>query len=139
MNWTQLICILFSNNFPIAFILARQFKSETIKMIPKYAHGNWMERIFLEVYVLKLSFSRLIIWLTDRAREVSFLSYSINLLYQERVNWQTKLSSYDIAWNFSVMVIFFNNRQGQKLLLNFGTQLTCCFCNPSLQIIWVAL
>lgn len=137
MNWTQLICILFSNNFPIAFILARQFKSETIKMIPKYAHGNWMERIFLEVYVLKLSFSRLIIWLTDRAREVSFLSYSINLLYQERVNWQTKPNQFRLK--LLCYGNFFNNLQGQKLLLNFGTQLTCCFCNPSLQIIWVAL
>lgn len=130
MNWTQLICILFSNNFPIAFILARQFKSETIKMIPKYAHGNWMERIFLEVYVLKLSFSRLIIWLTDRAREVSFLSYSINLLYQERVNWQTKLSSYDIAWNFSVMVIFLTTFKVKNYFWTSGHNLPVVFVIP---------
>lgn len=130
MNWTQLICILFSNNFPIAFILARQFKSETIKMIPKYAHGNWMERIFLEVDVLKLSFSRLIIWLTDRAREVSFLSYSINLLYQERVNWQTKLSSYDIAWNFSVMVIFLTTFKVKNYFWTSGRNLPVVFVIP---------
>lgn len=130
MNWTQLICILFSNNFPIAFILARQFKSETIKMIPKYTHGNWMERIFLEVYVLKLSFSRLIIWLTDRAREVSFLSYSINLLYQERVNWQTKLSSYDIAWNFSVMVIFLTTFKVKNYFWTSGRNLPVVFVIP---------
>lgn len=130
MNWTQLICILFSNNFPIALILARQFKSETIKMIPKYAHGNWMERIFLEVYVLKLSFSRLIIWLTDRAREVSFLSYSINLLYQERVNWQTKLSSYDIAWNFSVMVIFLTTVKVKNYFWTSGRNLPVVFVIP---------
>lgn len=130
MNWTQLICILFSNNFSIAFILARQFKSETIKMIPKYAHGNWMERIFLEVYVLKLSFSRLIIWLTDRAREVSFLSYSINSLYQERVNWQTKLSSYDIAWNFSVMVIFLTTFKVKNYFWTSGRNLPVVFVIP---------
>lgn len=130
MNWTQLICILFSNNFTIAFILARQFKSETIKMIPKYAHGNWMERIFLEVYVLKLCFSRLIIWLTDRAREVSFLSYSINLLYQERVNWQTKLSSYDIAWNFSVMVIFLTTFKVKNYFWTSGRNLPVVFVIP---------
>lgn len=130
MNWTQLICILFSNNFSIAFILARQFKSETIKMIPKYAHGNWMERIFLEVYALKLSFSRLIIWLTDRAREVSFLSYSINLLYQERVNWQTKLSSYDIAWNFSVMVIFLTTFKVKNYFWTSGRNLPVVFVIP---------
>lgn len=130
MNWTQLICILFSNNFTIAFILARQFKSETIKMIPKYAHGNWMERIFLEVYVLKLSFSRLIIWLTDRAREVSFLSYSINSLYQERVNWQTKLSSYDIAWNFSVMVIFLTTFKVKNYFWTSGRNLPVVFVIP---------
>ena len=130
MNWTQLICILFSNNFSIAFILARQFKSETIKMIPKYAHGNWMERIFLEVYVLKLSFSSLIIWLTDRAREVSFLSYSINLLYQERVNWQTKLSSYDIAWNFSVMVIFLTTFKVKNYFWTSGRNLPVVFVIP---------
>ena len=130
MNWTQLICILFSNNFTIAFILARQFKSETIKMIPKYAHGNWMEIIFLEVYVLKLSFSRLIIWLTDRAREVSFLSYSINLLYQERINWQTKLSSYDIAWNFSVMVIFLTTFKVKNYFWTSGRNLPVVFVIP---------
>lgn len=130
MNWTQLICILFSNNFSIAFILAIQFKSETIKMIPKYAHGNWMERIFLEVYALKLSFSRLIIWLTDRAREVSFLSYSINLLYQERVNWQTKLSSYDIAWNFSVMVIFLTTFKVKNYFWTSGRNLPVVFVIP---------
>lgn len=130
MNWTQLICILFSNNFTIAFILARQFKSETIKMIPKYAHGNWMERIFLEVYVLKLCFSRLIIWLTDRAREVSFLSYSINLLYQERINWQTKLSSYDIAWNFSVMVIFLTTFKVKNYFWTSGRNLPVVFVIP---------
>lgn len=130
MNWTQLICILFSNNFTIAFILARQFKSETIKMIPKYAHRNWMERIFLEVYVLKLSFSRLIIWLTDRAREVSFLSYSINSLYQERVNWQTKLSSYDIAWNFSVMVIFLTTFKVKNYFWTSGRNLPVVFVIP---------
>lgn len=130
MNWTQLICILFSNNFSIAFILARQFKSETIKMIPKYAHGNWMERIFLEVYVLKVSFSRLIIWLTDRAREVSFLSYSINSLYQERVNWQTKLSSYDIAWNFSVMVIFLTTFKVKNYFWTSGRNLPVVFVIP---------
>lgn len=130
MNWTQLICILFSNNFSIAFILARQFKSETIKMIPKYAHGNWMERIFLEVYVLKLSFSRLIIWLTDRAREVSFLSYSINSLYQERVNWQTKLSSNDIAWNFSVMVIFLTTFKVKNYFWTSGRNLPVVFVIP---------
>lgn len=130
MNWTQLICILFSNNFSIAFILERQFKSETIKMIPKYAHGNWMERIFLEVYALKLSFSRLIIWLTDRAREVSFLSYSINLLYQERVNWQTKLSSYDIAWNFSVMVIFLTTFKVKNYFWTSGRNLPVVFVIP---------
>ena len=130
MSWTQLICILFSNNFTIAFILARQFKSETIKMIPKYAHGNWMERIFLEVYVLKLSFSRLIIWLTDRAREVSFLSYSINSLYQERVNWQTKLSSYDIAWNFSVMVIFLTTFKVKNYFWTSGRNLPVVFVIP---------
>lgn len=130
MNWTQLICILFSNNFSIAFILARQFKSETIKMIPKYAHGNWMERIFLEVYVLKLSFLRLIIWLTDRAREVSFLSYSINSLYQERVNWQTKLSSYDIAWNFSVMVIFLTTFKVKNYFWTSGRNLPVVFVIP---------
>ena len=130
MNWTQLICILFSNNFSIAFILARQFKSETIKMIPKYAHGNWMERIFVEVYVLKLSFSRLIIWLTDRAREVSFLSYSINSLYQERVNWQTKLSSYDIAWNFSVMVIFLTTFKVKNYFWTSGRNLPVVFVIP---------
>lgn len=130
MNWTQLICILFSNNFSIAFILARQFKSETIKMIPKYAHGNWMERIFLEVYVLKLCFSRLIIWLTDRAREVSFLSYSINLLYQERINWQTKLSSYDIAWNFSVMVIFLTTFKVKNYFWTSGRNLPVVFVIP---------
>lgn len=130
MNWTQLICILFSNNFSIAFILARQFKSETIKMIPKYAHGNWMERIFLEVYVLKLSFSRLIIWLTDRAREVSFLSYSINFLYQERINWQTKLSSYDIAWNFSVMVIFLTTFKVKNYFWTSGRNLPVVFVIP---------
>lgn len=130
MNWTQLICILFSNNFSIAFILARQFKSETIKMIPKYAHGNWMERIFLEVYVLKLSFSRLIIWLTDRAREVSFFSYSINLLYQERINWQTKLSSYDIAWNFSVMVIFLTTFKVKNYFWTSGRNLPVVFVIP---------
>lgn len=130
MNWTQLICILFLNNFSIAFILARQFKSETIKMIPKYAHGNWMERIFLEVDGLKLSFSRLIIWLTDRAREVSFLSYSINLLYQERVNWQTKLSSYDIAWNFSVMVIFLTTFKVKNYFWTSGRNLPVVFVIP---------
>lgn len=130
MNWTQLICILFSNNFTIAFILARQFKSETIKMIPKYAHGNWMERMFLEVYALKLSFSRLIIWLTDRAREVSFLSYSINLLYQERINWQTKLSSYDIAWNFSVMVIFLTTFKVKNYFWTSGRNLPVVFVIP---------
>ena len=130
MNWTQLIGILFSNNFSIAFILARQFKSETIKMIPKYALGNWMERIFLEVYVLKLYFSRLIIWLTDRAREVSFLSYSINLLYQERVNWQTKLSSYDIAWNFSVMVIFLTTFKVKNYFWTSGRNLPVVFVIP---------
>ena len=130
MNWTQLICILFANNFSIAFILARQFKSETIKMIPKYAHGNWMERIFVEVYVLKLSFSRLIIWLTDRAREVSFLSYSINLLYQERVNWQTKLSSYDFAWNFSVMVIFLTTFKVKNYFWTSGRNLPVVFVIP---------